>query len=339
MNYHFFKYIYIKMDITYTNNYYDRINNYKKINNKFNKLNENQCLTFGKKINKYYEYYLNDKQIFLKKKIGSESRYGVIFLTSSDFSTTTIFATKLMVVDNHNYIEIILSKKLSNITLKDLNPHFLLVYKSFKCDNINSSNKKLPSLIKKHNYFITINELADDNLKNFLISENDPDLIANTYQQILLSILSFHYHTKGIYHRDCHYKNFLYHKIEKGGYFHYKIFGKDIYIENKGYIWMIWDFGLAKIEEYQKIDRLNDYFKINDFFRSSKSYSNSSKFNLISSSVSKLNSIEFNYKDIIGNSDVLLFNNYIFPNTKLFQTTYDSKSFIINKKPYTIKNF
>ena len=328
------------MDITYSsNNYYDRIKNYKKVYNNFNKLNENQCLTFGKKINKYYEYFLNDKTIILKKKIGSESRYGVIFLTAADFSTTTIFATKLMVVDNHNYIEIILSKKLSTIALKDINPHFLLVYKSFTCNNINSINKKLPSLIRKNNYYITINELADDNLKNFLISIDDPDLIANAYQQILLSILSFHYHTKGIYHRDCHYKNFLYHKIEKGGYFHYKIFGKDIYVENKGYIWMIWDFGLAKIEEHRKLDRLDDYFKINDFFRPSKSYSNSSKFHLISKFVSKLNYMEFSYKAIIGNSDFLLFNDYLFPYIDLFQTSYDSKSFIINKKPYTIKTF
>jgi hypothetical protein len=322
-----------------SSNYYERIKNYNNIYKKIKSINEKQCLTAGKKIKKNYEYFLNDKKIILTKQIGSESRYGVIFLTSADFSTTTVFATKLMIVDKHNYIETILSKKLSNITLKDINPHFLLVYKSFICDYKTTINKKLPTIIRNNNYYISINELADDNLKNFLLAINDPELIANAYIQILLSILSFHYHTKGVYHRDCHYKNFLYHKIDKGGYFHYKIFDKDIYIENKGYIWMIWDFGLAKIEEYQKLDRLNDYFKINDFFRATSSYKNSNKFKLISNIVYKLNSIEFYYKSKIGNSDVILFNDYIFPYIDLFKTSYDSKSFIINKKPYSIKKF
>ncbi len=46
------------------------------------------------------------------------------------------------------------------------------------------------------------------------------------------------------YHHDCHYGNFLYHLIEPGGYFHYNIYGTDYYIENLGYLWVIWDYGL-----------------------------------------------------------------------------------------------
>jgi hypothetical protein len=38
---------------------------------------------------------------------------------------------------------------------------------------------------------------------------------------------------------------FLYHKIKKGGYFHYNIYGKDYYLENLGYLWIIWDFELS----------------------------------------------------------------------------------------------
>jgi hypothetical protein len=95
-------------------NYYERIKNYKKICNKFKKLKEKQCLTFGKKnkYDDYYEYFLNNKKIILKKRIGSESRYGLIFLTSTNYDKNIIFATKIMIVDSHNYTEIILSKKL-----------------------------------------------------------------------------------------------------------------------------------------------------------------------------------------------------------------------------------
>lgn len=328
------------MDITFTkSSYYDRIKNYKKAIKKLKNLDENQCLTFGKKNrkDKYYQYYLNNKKIILKSNIGSKSKYGLIFLTTTDMTENIIFATKLMNVDNYNYVEVMLSKKLSNITLKNKSPHFLLVYKAFICNN-KDMNTKLPLLIRKNNYYITINELADGNLKNFLVNIEDPLLILNAYQQILISILSFHYFTGGVYHRDCHYKNFLFHKIEKGGFFHYKIFNKDIYIENLGYIWMIWDFGLAKIEEYQKKDRLLDYFRINDFFRTSKSYSNADKFALIEKVVYRLLSLEYNYIHYIENNDFSLFNKILFNSEyNLFSKSYNKKSFIINKKPYTIK--
>jgi len=327
------------MDITLSETkYYQRIKNYNKFYKRFNKIKENQCLTFGKKNKDYYEYYINNNKIFLKENIGAKSKYGLIFLTSTNFSKNIAYATKIMVEDEYNHTELILSKKLSDITFNDLNPHFLLVYKYFICNNKDKDNK-LPLLIRNYNYYISINELADGNLKDFLISTNNPELILNTYQQILLSILSFHYHTGGVYHRDCHYKNFLYHKIKKGGYFHYKIFNKDIYIENKGYIWMIWDFGLAKTSEYDKLNRLNDYFKINRMFKPSFSYQNYDKFVLIKKIVSKLYSIRSIYKDFYNSSDYLLFKKLLFKYNELFPTSYNKSSFIINKKKYIIKKF
>ncbi len=329
------------MDITFTkNDYYKRIKNYKSSIKKLKNLKENQCLTFGSKnkFDSYYQYYLNKSKIVLKKNIGSRSRYGLIFLTYILKTKNQIFATKVMEVNKHNTIEIDLSKKMSEITLKDLSPHFLLIYKTFICNNI-EKDKKLPSLIRKNDYYISINELADGNLKNFLMTNNNPELIENCYQQILLAVLSFHYHTGGVYHKDCHYKNFLFHRIKEGGYFHYKIFGKDVYVENKGYIWMIWDFGLAKIKDYEKENRLEDYFTVNEFFKTSKSYDNYDMFMNIYKYVSQLSNLQHDYKNYIGYSDVLLFKEVIFKFKNLFKNSYDKNSFIINKKPYTIKNF
>ena len=48
-----------------------------------------------------------------------------------------------------------------------------------------------------------------------------------------------------MYHSNSHWGNFLYHKIKPGGYIHYKIEGRDYYLENVGYLWVIWGFGLA----------------------------------------------------------------------------------------------
>ena len=48
------------------------------------------------------------------------------------------------------------------------------------------------------------------------------------------------------FHNDAHAGNFLYHRIKPGGYFHYNIYGQDFYLENIGFLWVIWDFGLIQ---------------------------------------------------------------------------------------------
>lgn len=329
------------MDITFNKmDFYDRISNYKKIIKSFKKFNRNQCLISVKQKQKdFYEYFFDKGTIILKKRIGSNSRYGIVYLASNEFSTVPL-AVKLTPENSYNLTEVIIAKKLSSITVKDLNPHFLIVYNYFLCTTTNEKEAiNLPSLIKYVNYFISINELADGNLKYFLIEINDPEMILNAYQQILIAVLSFHYYSGGLYHRDCHYKNFLCHKIKPGGYFHYKIFGKDIYIENKGFIWLIWDFGLIKDTESNKEERLNDYFRVNSFFKISRSYYDSRKFTAVNKFVTKLSSIMFLYKELYGYSDKKFFTDVLFKFGDLFETSYKPTSFIINKKAYTINNF
>lgn len=328
------------MEITFNkNDYYDRINNYKKIIKYFKNFDKNQCLIpvlSGDK-KEFYEYLFDKGTIILKKRIGSKSRYGVVFLASNLFSNIPL-AIKLTPENNYNLNELILSKKLSNISVKDLNPHFLLVYEYFLCAT-SKINKKLPSLIKYVNYNISINELADGNLKYYLIAEDDPKMILNAYQQVLLAILSFHYFSGGLYHRDCHYKNFLCHKIKAGGFLHYKIFGKDIYIENKGFLWLIWDFGLVKTNSSDKENRLDDYFRVNSFFKPSRSYNDPNKFALVKSFVSKLSNIEYLHRELYENSDKKFFLELLLRFDNLFSFNYNKASFVINKKAYSIHNF
>jgi len=319
--------------------YYTRIKNYKKNIKKIQSINSYQCLISNKSKNKFYEYKLSQGTIFLKKQIGSKSRYGVIFLTKSKFSDL-MFATKLMPRNYYNYNEIIISQNMSKNTLQDKNPHFLLVYKYIYCNDTNNNN--LPDIIKKKQYYIAINELADGNYKNFLDFNKDENLTLNAYKQIMLSVLSFHHFTNGYYHNDCHFKNFLFHKIKKGGYFHYNIYGKDIYIENLGYIWMIWDFGLTKTEtDIYKYNKLNDYFRINkilvekynsNFFN----YTTDSNTNSIKYIVNELNDLSYIYKDLFGNSDKKIFELFFFKQQNLFMIDMKKPDNIINKKPYII---
>ena len=63
------------------------------------------------------------------------------------------------------------------------------------------------------------------------------------------------------FHRDGHSGNFLYHKIEPGGCFRYVINGIDYYIENMGYLWISWDFGISTKNRNHGM-YLIDYYRI-----------------------------------------------------------------------------
>jgi hypothetical protein len=150
--------------------------------------------------------------------------------------------------------------------LRKVNPHFPILYKTFECTHPNASTD-YPELIRKNIYLIVLNELATGDLKTLVgLPEfhTNYDLIKNTIQQIYISILSFHIHTKKL-HNDCHWGNFLYHKIKPGGYIHYRIYDTDVYIENMGYLWVIWDYGIASKLTFEKT--YYDYYKITNAFK------------------------------------------------------------------------
>lgn len=314
-------------------NYYNRIFYYKKVNKDFSSIYKQKCLIPIKKQNGVIEYLIENTKLVLIKKIGSNSKYGVIYLTIKAKNLYK-FATKLTAVNYRNLNEIKIAQLLSEITLNDENPHFLLIYKTMICNNTkNEIYTSLPKIIKNNDYYISVNELVSGNLKNLILnSEINAKLAINILQQILLSILSFHYFTGGVYHNDCHYKNFLFQRIKSGGYFHYKIYDKNIYIKNFGYIWIIWDFGLAHTELYYKTKRLEDYIRIVRILNEKISIND----DIYNESMMNILKYKYNYREIFGDSDKNFFED-LFKNTRLFQTYLPKGSKIINKKPYIIK--
>ena len=317
----------------------ERLKDYKETEFYLRKLNNYNCLnSVNINNNGDYEYELENGSLILKNRIGSKSKYGIIYLTLNKFNKTT-FATKLMRMDEDNYREIKIAKKLSKITIRNLSPHFLLVYKYFYCME---KNNKLPSLIKNENYYISVNELVNGNLKQYFDLNLNYSYIINALQQILIAILSFHYFTNGVYHHDCHYKNFLFIKIKAGGYFHYNIFNKNYYVKNMGYLWLIWDFGLAQDDPYYKNQRIKDYFRIVNFFDlTSRILSSNNSLNKILDITENILAYQNNFQNIFGSSDKKFFEDVFINQLNLFQTRSDiPKSFKkINKKAYYINDF
>ena len=63
------------------------------------------------------------------------------------------FATKLTAINYRNLNEIKIAQQLSEITFKDENPHFLLIYKTMICNNTKDEiYTSLPKLIKNNDF-------------------------------------------------------------------------------------------------------------------------------------------------------------------------------------------
>ena len=272
----------------YKNN--ERFNKYLKIQNflKKVKLNKNTCLNS----NDNEKTYLLGKSILLGKQIGSKSKYGVVYKCKNlnpEIKGIPIFTIKVQLNTNALNREVKILSQLSRFGLKYKIPNLPILYKVIKCP-INSELKLFETVNKKtikNGYTMIINELASGDLYTFLtkkyLYQLTEELWRNLYEQLFMSLAILH--SFGISHNDAHGGNFLYHKIKKGGCFHYKINGKDYYIKNLGFLWTTWDYGKISqlknkgfyIYDYMLVNlitRKNNYKKINYEYTNHEWYNN-----------------------------------------------------------------
>jgi hypothetical protein len=252
--------------------YYNILHKYIETRHKYSK----NCLRLYKYDDDDNPIYRIGNRIILEKQIGSSSKYGTVFLSyyklnNRKFGKIFKFATKISDSLYHrNITEYKVLNDLTKLSLNNACHHFPICYGKFNCNsqNIQKSNSlyesdknnsfvnqgsrsfqsfinKLPENINgKNNIIITLNELAEGDAYNFVkINHKNDKILLNSLIQMLLSIMFFHNYINA-FHFDSHSGNFLYHKIKSGGYFHYNIQGKDYYLENIGFLWVIWDFGL-----------------------------------------------------------------------------------------------
>jgi hypothetical protein len=218
--------------------------------------------------------YCIGSHIILNKRIGTPSAFGEAYLSEFREKSKKLltFVSKISKYDNEKTSkELEILELLTNKVRIGKCPHFPITYGYVSCDKLYESDNFLnyPVIIKKNlkNKILTLfNELANGDFNSFIKTYQyyDVNIFLNSLVQIYLSIISFYYHTDMI-HNDCHCGNFLYHKIKKGGYFHYKIFDEDYYLENIGFLWVIWDFEFAR--KIKNEITYNDKICYNDFQR------------------------------------------------------------------------
>jgi len=248
----------------------NRIAYYKYINNILTDINGNECLE--SKVFEGNNGYTLNNTINLVKKIGSESKYGVIFLTHivNNREGLTI-ASKVMPNNSDNNNEIKIMKYITDeILLKNRSKHFAFMYKYAICKELH---------IDYSRRIVCVNELANGDLKMLMTNREllyDNELIMNLLFQCFISIGTFQ-NIIGYIHYDTHHGNFLYQTNDETGYYQYSFNGKKYYLKSCGYNIMIYDFGLARQMKYNKFSGnvistggSSDYIKINQAFMCSK---------------------------------------------------------------------
>ena len=342
-----------------------------------NKKNKNICM----RLYKYDEktklpiYRLGNK-IILDKQIGSKSRYGIVYLAHyqhdinykyNDLNKLNKFAIKVVNYSIYNEIEYLVLCEVSKKVITFTCPHFPITYGLIKCDNkklksnyensVLLQNIKLSDINKSKNYpelvnnnislYYQINELASGDFNKYRIFyNNNNEYLLNSIAQIYISIMFFHKYINA-FHNDAHAGNFLYHRIKPGGYFHYNIYGQDFYLENIGYLWVIWDFGLIQPFSNSKLINKNKFGKCKkklhlsvDFIRPiDKIITNSQKFNSNTIKVlSKIAEILHKYDNITNLSFLSDLNKLLLicMNDNISTFTNIKPNTIINKKPYII---
>ncbi len=223
---------------------------------------KNNCLKYDGMKDGKPVFKIGDN-IILKKQIGTKSKNGVAYLSGFKDVEGKLFkyAVKIGMREDFNREEMVL-EKLRKALINHESFHFPFLYATLYCDSLKNEFSKVsegelkvfPQILKtlykaskaKGEVSILLNELANGDLKSFIYDNyKDGKLMHNALVQVALSLFSF-YVTTEMQHCDSHWGNFLYHKIKPGGYIHYKIAGADYYLENLGYLWVIWDFGLSR---------------------------------------------------------------------------------------------
>jgi hypothetical protein len=233
-----------------TANIIDRINYFIIINNFINKI-KNGCIEI-----------INDKimlgdRIIIDNQIGNNGKYGIVFkahynpdnIQKKELGNVFKFVVKICEFNIMNKKEIETGKKLNKLLVDFKCPHFPFLYGYIKCDK---QIDFISDIFKFQKSYLIINELANGTFSQLILdlymnNENNLDInhiIKNALIQIYLSIIFFNKYSE-LNHNDTHFNNFLYHKIKSGGYFYYKFYGKDYYLENIGYLWVINDFGMV----------------------------------------------------------------------------------------------
>lgn len=221
------------------------------------------------------------------------------------------------------YIELVSNRLINRLVLENICPHFLLNYGHDYSERYGICDDKYPYNFYHYNEFLENNELWCDFIKKNIVIKDYYIL----YFQIFYSLYVLEKYFN-LYHLDLFPTNILIKKIKKGGYWKYIIDDKIYYLENRGFIIYIIDFGHAwrptftkkrDLREQQKrVEKISREKDLQFLFKNTCKFEKSSDFfkQKIKNIISDLK--KFEYNTVIHNMFGEIFN--LKHNSKLLDT-------------------
>ena len=215
----------------------------------------------GKQCKDVLSNYIN-----FQKRIGS-GLFGEIYQCTLDADIAEYnnysFVVK-MAIDNSSpeyHIGNLLNQLVFNNTAQNLP----VISDYYNCDRCVFESKSVRKQDSK--CVFSIHELATGgDLYDWLSKRQDEKNLNSALFQIMAGIHAIQYHY-GIVHFDIKAENILIYNVNPGGYWKYTIYGRDFYVPNYGKLFVIGDFGLAKIFypdfKYEK-DKIDGYTSLGD---------------------------------------------------------------------------
>lgn len=205
-----------------------------------------------------------EKGFKIIKRIGSESKFGEVYLTEADYEGQHIEAAmKMLPVKSKNKAELDFYKTFNNYVTSYVNPHYPLVFFTKTCTNCPFER------FDKKECYIAFKELADGDLKMWIQKKHSKAEFASLWAQIC--IMGMGLEKAHIIHKDLHWGNMLFHetpKENKNKYYHYIIGGQNVYVKMVGYHWVVWDFGKTIDEQLPyNTSLIHDMYKIGHMAR------------------------------------------------------------------------
>lgn len=125
---------------------------------------------------------------------------------------------------------------------KNICPNLPLLYDTFTCDScdlvVDDEKINTPCVV-------TVIEIASGNLKQYLQEKRTVEELRSALFQIMAAIHTIQYYAQ-IMNFDVKKENILCYDVEAGGYWQYKIKGKDYYVPNYGKLFVLNDFGISR---------------------------------------------------------------------------------------------
>jgi len=201
--------------------------------------------------------------IQMQKRFGSPSAFGEAWIGFT-FKNGFKVAVKKMPLGRNDQVESYTDEQLLSgdsawsemaaymfctlLVMAKICPNLPVLYKYFWCPKCKFVNKAIKGK-KERPCLLVVNELADGDLKHYLEKKThiwNAPLVDNCIFQVSAGLYALEKYY-GMSHNDLHYGNVLVHEIAPGGFWHYKIDGKNYYVPNLGYLFVLWDLGMAHI--------------------------------------------------------------------------------------------